>query len=229
MPNAIISGATHGIGKAIAEKFLQEGFSIAICARSEKDLAAAEAYWNEAYPAASIFTFAADLGNKKEAFAFGNFCLAQMETIDALVNNAGIFLPGSIAEEPDGQLEKMMDVNLFSAYHLTRQILPKMKAQQQGHIFNICSVASLMAYENGGAYSITKYALQGFSENLRLELMPHGVKVTALMPGATWSRSWEHSGLPESRLMQANDVADAVWMAFDLSKNTVVETIVLRL
>ena len=98
----------------------------------------------------------------------------------------------------------------------------------KGHIFNMCSVASLMAYPNGGSYSISKYALLGFSKNLRLELKDKGIKVTGIMPGATWSASWEGVELPEERLMQASDIALAVWSATQMSPSAVVEDIVLR-
>src|SRR5690606_23069309 len=146
--------------------------------------------------------------------------------VDILVNNAGIFQPGEIATEPAGQLEAMMQVNLFGAYHLTRALLPQMQAGS--HIFNICSVASLQAYPNGGAYSITKYALLGFSENLRHELMPRGIRVTAICPGATWSRSWSGSGVSRERIMEAEDVATMLWSAYSLSTKADVETIVMR-
>ena len=228
MPNAIITGATQGIGKAIAHKFLEGGFSIAVCARTEADLTELNNAWKAKYPDATIFTYTADLSNKEEVKAFAASILQQFQTVDVLVNNAGTFFPGKLAEEPEGHLEKLMEVNLYSAYHLSRALLPSMKQQHSGHIFNLCSVASLKAYENGGAYSITKYALLGFSENLRQELMPDGIKVTALMPGATWSRSWQGSGLPEERFIKAGDIADAVWMAYKLSPSAVLESMIIR-
>lgn len=228
MPTAVITGATQGIGKAIAEKLLHEGFSIFVCARTESDLKAQEAVWNEQFPAASIFTATADLSIKQDVLTFAQFVLSHTNQIDILVNNAGIFFPGSIAQEPDGNLETLMQVNVYSAYHLTRQLLPAMLEHQQGHIFNICSIASLKAYEHGGSYSITKYALLGFSDNLRQELMEDGIKVTAIMPGATWSRSWSGSGVAPDRIMKAEDVAEAVWMSYNLSASAVVEHLVLR-
>lgn len=228
MPNAIITGATQGIGKAIAEKLLKEGFNVAVCARTEADLSELKNTWQAAYPAATIITYVADLGNREKVKGFANAVLQKFDTIDVLVNNAGIFYPGSLAEEPDGNLESLMQVNLYSAYHLTRAILPAMKKVSKGHIFNLCSVASLKAYDNGGSYSITKYALLGFSENLRKELMPNGIKVTALMPGATWSRSWQSSGLPEDRFIKAEDIADAIWMAYSMSPNAVLESMLIR-
>ncbi|XZF12692.1 SDR family oxidoreductase [Chitinophagaceae bacterium MMS25-I14] len=225
---AVITGATQGIGLAIAERLLEEGFSVAVCARSSEDLAILERAWQQRYPNAAIICFSADFARKEDVAAFASVVLKTFPLINILVNNAGIFIPGQLADEADGHLETLMSVNLYSAYHLTRLLLPQMKMQQSGHIFNMCSVASLKAYPNGGSYSITKYALMGFSENLREELKPDGIKVTALCPGATNSRSWAGSGISESRIMEAADVAKILWAAYTLSAQADVETIVMR-
>ena len=134
----------------------------------------------------------------------------QWHRVDVLVNNAGIFRSSAIHTEGDGDLEKMIETNLYSAYHLTRALLPLMLPLKKGYIFNMCSTASASAYTNGGSYSISKYALLGFSKNLRQELKTHGIKVTSILPGATWSDSWAGFEAPEERLMQARDIAEAV-------------------
>lgn len=228
MPYAIVTGATQGIGKAIAEKLLDNGFSVAVCARSLTDLHKVENEWKEKYPAAQIIAHRADLAIKQDALNFVKRVLAHFDTIDVLVNNAGLYFPGKLADEPDGHLETLMNINLFSAYHITRQVLPHMKRNAGAHIFNMCSVASLRAYPNGGAYSITKYALLGFSDNLRYELMTEGIKVTSICPGATYSRSWEGSGIAQDRIMKVTDVADALWSAYSLSSSANVDNIILR-
>ncbi len=228
MPYAVITGATQGIGKAITERLLAEGFSVAICARNEDDLAALQKEWEGQYPEAKILCLKSDFAHKEEVVAFAERVLSEFGQVDILVNNAGIFMPGKLADETEGHLETLMAVNLFSAYHLTRKLLPVMKERKSGHIFNMCSVASLKAYPHGGSYSITKYALMGFSDNLRYELMDDNIKVTAICPGATDSRSWAGSGLPKERIMEATDVANMVWAAYTLSKQADVETIVMR-
>jgi short-subunit dehydrogenase len=98
----------------------------------------------------------------------------------------------------------------------------------KGHIFNICSIASLDAYENGGSYSISKFALLGFSKNLRLELKDKGIKVTAVCPGAVYTNSWKGSGVDPKRIMEAEDIADMIYAASQLSPQAVVEDIVMR-
>lgn len=228
MPYAVITGATQGIGAAIAERLLSEGFSIAICARSKENLYRIQQEWKGKYPDATIIAQKADLSNKEETFAFAEAVLQSFSQIDVLVNNTGMFMPGSIADEPDGQLEQFIGVNLYSAYHLTRQLLPVIKQNKNGHIFNMCSVASLRAYPNGGSYGISKYALLGFSENLREELKPFNIRVTAICPGATYSPSWEGSGIPAERMMATKDIADMLWTTYTLSAGANVETIVMR-
>lgn len=228
MPTAVVTGATHGIGRAVAEKFLREGFSVAVCARNERELNALANAWRREHPSAIIVAVPADFARKDEVLAFATHAQQAFQRIDVLVNNAGIFHPGDLADEPEGHLEELMAVNLFSAYHLTRALLPEMKERKSGHIFNLCSVASLKAYPGGGSYSITKYALLGFSDNLREELKPHGIRVTAICPGATWSRSWSGSGVEEERVMAAEDVAEVVWTAHALSARADLETVVMR-
>jgi NADP-dependent 3-hydroxy acid dehydrogenase YdfG len=148
--------------------------------------------------------------------------------VDILVNNAGVFLPGELSLEDEGNLEMMINTNLYSAYHLTRALLPKMKERRSGYIFNMCSIASKIAYPNGGSYSISKFALLGFSKVLREEMKPLGIRVSSILPGATWSNSWAGVDLPESRLMKANDIAKIVKVAYELSDSAVMEDIVLR-
>ena len=103
-----------------------------------------------------------------------------------------------------------------------------MKNDLKGHIFNICSVASLKAYPNGGSYSISKFALYGLTQNLRHELKEFNVKVTAVIPGATWTDSWSQSGIPRERFMEADDIALMIYQATQLSAGAVVEEIVMR-
>jgi short-subunit dehydrogenase len=179
------------------------------------------------YPQCSIKAKPADVSKRHEVEAFGNWCL-QAGVPDILINNAGQFIPGSVYDEEEGAMEKMMEMNLYGAYHLTRLLLPKMIEVRRGHIFNMCSVASIKAYPNGGAYSISKFALLGFSKNLREEMKPHNIKVTAVIPGAAYTESWASSGIEETRFMQAKDIAEMVYASSKLSPQACVEEILLR-
>ena len=223
----IVTGASRGIGKAIAEKFAAEGHTILLCARNEINLLQAEEELRKQYSTARIKTFAADLAKKNELISFGKWCL-QQGVPGILVNNAGSYLPGNVWDEPDGNMEQIMNTNFFSAYHLTRLILPAMIEKSEGHIFNICSVASLHAYEGGGSYSISKFALNGFSQNLRHELKKTGIKVTAVFPGAVMTDSWSGYDNSSNRIMEADDIATMILAATKLSPQAVVEEILIR-
>lgn len=228
--NIVITGGSKGLGKAIAEKFAgdKQGHTVLLCARNKELLEEEGKRLQGRFPRASIKTMACDLAKKEEVLAFADWVLSDITAPDVLVNNAGIFIPGSVHNEPEGALETLMQVNLYSAYHLTRRLLPAMMERKSGHIFNICSIASLKAYRNGGAYSITKFALAGFSRNLREEMKPYGIKVTAVYPGAAYTDSWAGSGIDPKRMMEAKDVADMVYTAAYLSPQACVEEIVLR-
>lgn len=226
--NVIITGASKGFGKSIAEKFASHGHHLFLCSRSEVALYKTMEELMTKFPAVTIKAKPFDLSQKEGAKEFGNWILSLGIQIDILVNNAGQFIPGSVNNEEDGVLEQMLAVNLNSAYHLTRTLLPAMMQQKSGHIFNICSIASLKAYPNGGAYSISKFALLGFSKNLRHEMMPHGIKVTAVCPGAAMTDSWEGFDNSQNRIMEAADISDMIYACTQLSKSAVVEDIIIR-
>lgn len=226
---AIITGASKGIGKAVAEKLAMEGFDVAICARNVDALEETAAAIRKQSPGVKVLALPVDMGVKQEVLQFAATVQKEFGAVPGiLVNNAGIFVPGAVHEEADGHLEKMMAVNLYSAYHLTRAFIPALKAAKKGHVFNLCSTASHTAYPNGGSYSITKFALLGFSKNLREEMKPHGVKVTSISPGAVLTASWEGFDGPADRLMEPSDVASMIWAAYSLSPQAVIEDIVMR-
>jgi len=224
--HVVVTGASKGIGRAVAEIFAGAGCRLSLCARNETLLQSTASELQRQYPGAKVRAKPADMGKKGSVREFAEWCL-QEGTVDILVNNAGQFLPGSFSSEADGVLEAMIENNLYSAYHLTRLFLPGMMQAGHGHIFNMCSTASLLAYPNGGSYSISKFALLGFSKNLREELKPHGIKVTAVMPGAVYTDSWSGSNVLPERIMQVQDVAAMIFAASQLSPQACVEDIVL--
>lgn len=225
--NVIITGTSKGLGKAIAEKFAEAGHHLIICSRNEKLLSITKNELLQKNTNCRVEMLAVDLSKKENVIAFGKFCL-QFGTPDVLINNAGSFVPGSIHTEQEGALEEMMETNLYSAYHITRKLLPKMMEAKSGHIFNMCSIASIQAYPNGGSYSLSKWALLGLTKNLREEMKPYNVKVTAIIPGAAYTDSWSETGIKPERMMQPGDVAAMVYAASMLSPQACVEEILLR-
>ena len=225
--NAVITGGTKGIGKSIANLLYSKGLNISICSRHESDLALMRKEMSQ-IDGGDVHTSVVDVSKKDEVVRYAQEISQRLGRIDVIINNAGVFLPGEIHNEEEGTLEKMINTNLYSAYHLTRALLPEMLEYGSGHVFNICSVASIKAYPNGGSYSISKFALLGFSKCLREELKDKGIKVTSILPGATWSHSWQGVDLPVERLMQSEDIAKAVWSTMEMGPSAVVEEIIIR-
>lgn len=223
----VVTGGTKGIGRAVLDKFAANGFDVCTCARNEKDLAR----WKdetERHFSVAAHAYRADMSVKSEVMGFVDFVKRENRAVDVLVNNAGYFIPGLVTEEPEGALESMIDSNVYSAYHTTRGLVPAMKTAKGGHIFNMCSIASIKAYPNGGSYAISKFALLGFSKVLREELKPYGIRVTAVLPGATRTASWDGVDLPDERFMKVEDVADTIFAAYQLSGRSVVEEVLIR-
>ena len=222
----VVTGGSQGIGRALVVRFLRAGYAVATCARSAPDLAALRA---ELAPA-PLHTLPAALSQAAGCRRFAEFVLGLKLPLRVLVHNTGAFLPGRLQDEPaDGsQLRQLLAVNLLSAYDVNQALLPAMLAQGTGHIFTICSTASLIAYPNGGSYGIAKFALYGFTKTLREELKSSGLRVTAVLPGPTLTASWESAPLPPERFIKPADVAEAVFSAFSLSPQAVVEEILIR-
>jgi len=224
--NAIITGATKGIGKAIALKLAQQGYNLVICARTETDL---QAFKNElAHYNVKIIAVKADMSDKDEVY---NFCAEVKNAyskIDVLVNNAGIFMPGNLLEEEDKNFEYQSMINLNTPYYLSKFFGKIMRDQQSGHIFNICSIASTAIIDNAGSYSVTKAAILSLNNVLRKELSAYNVKVTAILPGSTLTASWEGTSINPEKFVQPEDIANSLYSILSLSSGVNVDEIVLK-
>lgn len=226
-PVVVITGASRGIGKAIALKFASNGFNLFLGGTNSESL---ERLKQEICSNYNIHVdyFAADLSQEQGCKSFTSAVLYTYQKIDVLINNAGVFLGGKMMEEDSSQLEKMMNTNLYSAYWVTKFLWSSFKNEKRSHIFNMCSIASFTAYQAGGSYSISKFALLGFSKSLRLEGIERGIRVTSVMPGATLTDSWAGIDLPESRFMKAEDVAESVFAAYTINEHSVMEEMIIR-
>ncbi len=224
--HAIITGGSRGIGKAVATEFASHGFNLIICGRNEETLIK----FTEELSAKciSVHYFIADLSQKDDCIGFVNFVKTKTNRVDVLVNNAGVFLPGTLMDEPEGQMQYQMDLNFFSAYHITRGIWNLLPHNDRGHVFNICSIASVVAYSAGGGYAVSKHALLGFSKSLREEGKSLGIRVSSVLPGATYTDSWSGADIEESRFMRTSDVAKSIYNAYDINEFSVIEDVLIR-
>jgi len=224
--NAIITGATKGIGKAIALKLANQGYNLAICARTAQDLDVLQQELQ--HIEVKIFTMVADCANKVEVMAFCDFATQSLDKIDVLINNAGTFIPGSMLDESDAVFEIQQNINVNAAYYLSKYFGKIMRKQLFGHIFNICSVASIETIENAGSYCVTKAAMLSLNNVLRKELAQYNVKVTAILPGSTFTSSWEGTDLPPSQFVQSEDIANSLYSILNLSAGANVDELILK-
>jgi NAD(P)-dependent dehydrogenase (short-subunit alcohol dehydrogenase family) len=223
----IISGASRGIGKETAKYFAKKGFNIAFCGMHKETVADVEAMLKKDY-GIKAYGFVCNLTVAAEAKKFALDAVSVLGGCDVLINNAGMFAPGSIELEEDGLFEKQMAVNLNTAYYLTRALIPFLRAGERRHIFTLCSIASIKAYPNGSSYCVSKFALLGFTKVLREELKKDRIAVSAVLPGATLTESWGDTDLPPSRFIRTGDIAAAIYNAWSINENSVVEEILIR-
>ncbi|MFI5160601.1 MAG: SDR family oxidoreductase [Sphingobacteriales bacterium] len=228
MNNAIITGATKGMGRAIAIAFAKQGVNLAVCARNEKDLAAFKNELQQINPSVKVVTVVADGSNKDELLNFAAAAEDQLGFISIVINNLGMFDPVSILDESEAAFDKQLNTNLMPAYHLYRFFGKQMIAKRQGHIFTICSVAALDPIPSAGTYSVTKFALLGLSKVMRAEMQPHNVKVTAVIPGSTLTNSWKGTTIDKNKFVLPEDIASAVLSIYNMSTGANVDEIIIR-
>lgn len=222
---ALITGATKGIGRAFAIKLWQNGYDLALIARNQKEL---ESFKDELFlTGRTVLIYAADCSHKEQVYDFLNKVEVEFGFVDVLVNNVGTFLPGSLLDEEDEVFEKQQQLNVNSAYYISKFFAKKMRSAKRGHIFNICSIASKAPVKNGGSYSVTKAAMLSLNNVLRQELAPHNVKVTAFLPGSTKTSSWEGTTIPDEKFVQPEDIAETLFTILNLSKGVNVDEVLI--
>ena len=228
MKNAIITAATKGMGRAIAIAFAKEGLNLAICSRNGDDLSAFKNELAEINANIKVFTSVTDCSIKQQVLDFAATAERELGPISVIVNNVGIYTWSSILDDDDDAFQKHVSINLGAAYELYRYFGKKMIAAKSGHIFSICSVAAINPIPEAGSYSITKYALLGLSKVMRTEMQPHGVKVTAIIPGSTLTNSWAGMEVDKNKMILPEDIASAIISAYKMSTGANVEEILIK-
>lgn len=179
----LVTGATSGFGKAIAERFAKEHYDVCITGRRKERLDAFKEELEKKY-GVKVVTLQFDIRDRKQVEAAVAQLKQQVSRIDVLVNNAG--LAAGLAPIDEGDVddwEAMIDTNVKGLLYITRQIAPMMRAQASGHIINISSTAAKLVYKNGNVYCASKYAVEALNQAMRIDLLPYGIKVSAINPG----------------------------------------------
>jgi clavulanate-9-aldehyde reducatase len=231
-----VTGASSGIGEATAFACARAGATVALGARRLDRLEAlAERIAGEGGRALAV---QADVGEEDQARAFVERAHAELGRLDVLVNNAGVMLLGPIAGAPTEEWRQMIKANVFGVLYCTHAALPLMAAQGSGHIVNVSSVAGRLARAGSGVYNLTKFGVGAFSESLRQEAVPLGVRVTLVEPGAVATELREHNR-PEIREqiakafidvtpLSAEDIADAILYAVGRPANVSINEVLVR-
>lgn len=172
-----VTGASKGLGRSFVQQLLSQGYKVAATSRSIGELRTISADSN-------FLPLSVDLKSESSIQQAVDATIQQFGRIDVLVNNAGYGQVGSVEELSDAEVRASFDVNVFGLLNVTRAVLPHMRAQQSGHIFNISSIAGFTgAFPGFGIYCATKFAVDGLSESLSTEVKPFGIQVTIVSPG----------------------------------------------
>lgn len=225
--NAVITGATKGMGKAIAVKLASAGYNLAICSRDQAEIDSLCQELMFENPSISVVGLNTNCADPIQVEAFADFVEQHFQRVDVLINNVGIFTPGSVLDEEDSNLITQFQINFHTAYALCKRFGKQMRQNKAGYIINICSIAALQPVAEAGSYTVTKIALLGLTKVLRLELMKHNVKVTAILPGSTLTGSWEGTSIAEERFISAEDVSNAVMYCLATSVGANPEEIII--
>ena len=231
-----ITGASSGIGEATARACVAAGAAVALGARRTERIEELARELNDAGGRAEAFTV--DVGEESQAIEFVQGAHERLGRLDALVNNAGVMLLGAIENAPTEEWRRMIHVNLFGVLYCTHAALPLMRRQGAGHIVNVSSVAGRVARLGSGVYNLTKWGVGAFSESLRQEMVPLGVRVTLIEPGAVATELPGHNR-PEVLEQMAKsfagvtplaseDIATAILYAIAQPPNVAVNEILVR-
>ncbi|MES2109520.1 MAG: oxidoreductase [Bacteroidota bacterium] len=174
-----ITGASSGFGKAFAEYAISQGYHVVVTARRTDKLEEIKAI-----APAQVEAVKMDVNNDSNVSAAVNQAIARFGSIDVLINNAGYGILGAVEETPEDELRAQLETNFFGAVKVTRALLPHFREQRSGAIVNISSMGGQMSFAGFGAYSASKFALEGLSEALASELKPFGIKVLIVEPGS---------------------------------------------
>ena len=222
----MVTGATSGFGRATATLFAKHGYTVVITGRREDRLKELEKELVAKF-GCKVIALAFDVRVNKQVVHAVSELKKQLKVIDILVNNAGLAAGLSTIDEGDtDDWDAMIDTNLKGLLYVTRQIAPIMKKQSHGYIFNIGSTAGKVVYKNGNVYCATKFAVDALTQSMRIDLLPYGIRVTAINPGMAETefalvrfkgdKQKASSVYNDVHPLNANDIADLVWYCASL-------------
>ena len=227
---ALITGATRGIGREVAIGLAQDGYELALMAKTHRDLTElVTEIWNRTGRHGDHTEYTVDVADQ-QAIQKAIFAIHQhYGRIDVLVNNAGAYTPGGI-ELTEQELDHILQVNLVAPFLLMQAVLPVMKQQGMGHVFNIASRAGKVGFAGDGAYVASKFGLVGLSESIYREYAASGISVTAICPGWTNTGIAQEAGTPLAvdKMIQPSDILETLRWLLRLTPPVRVKEVVME-
>jgi len=222
---AIITGGTRGIGRAIVERLLEEGLSVAFCGQSDETVLRAAGELSQRYPG-KVFGKKCDVSQPAEVQALFAFAAGKLGAIDILVNNAGVGIFAPVEQLTPAEWHRMIDLNLSGVYYCCHEAIPRMKAAGGGYIINISSLAGKNSFAGGAGYNASKFGLNGFTEAMMLDHRNDDIRVSYIMPGSVDTRF--SSGAAASWKIAPEDIAEVVVTLVALPQRTLVSRVEIR-
>ena len=223
---ALITGASRGIGLAIARKLGTMGAQLALCARHAGRLEQAEAELRQA--GCRTLAVPADVTDAAAVDALVQKVIGTLGGIDILVNNAGVGIFAPLHELCEDDWDRVMNTNLKGVYLCSRAVAPQMMRRHSGHIINISSLAGKNAFAKGGVYCASKWGLQGMTACMAEDLRGYGIRVSAVCPGTVETEFSPHAGKDPKKMLQPEDVAHVVAMLLTQAEQSFVSEVELR-
>ena len=224
---AIITGASRGIGLAVAHRLGTLGAKLSLCARDARKLESAAGELRAA-GAAAVFSAAVDVTHGEQILAFVQNSEKALGPVEILVNNAGIGYFGPTHEATEATWDSVLDTNLRSVFLASKAVAPGMIARRGGHIINIASLAGKNAFAGGGIYCASKWGLLGLTECLAEDLRGYGIRVSAICPGSVATDFSPHGKKDISKMLQAEDIAHAAEMIVTQAPQSFISEVLLR-
>jgi 3-oxoacyl-[acyl-carrier protein] reductase len=225
---AVVTGGTKGIGRAIAESLIFDGANVVITARHAADLESAVGELN-ALDRGHAVGFVCDVRDHSEVRSLVQKVIKTFQSIDVLVNNAGIGVFGSVEETSPEDFRAVLETNLFGVFYCCHEVIPLMKQSGGGYIFNISSLAGVNAHAEMAVYNASKFGLNGFSEALMQEVRHDGIKVSYILPGSVNTEFGGDSASDEkSWQLQPEDIAQVVMDLLAYPQRSLVSRVEIR-
>ena len=223
---ALITGASRGIGLAIAKSLGRLGAHLSVCARDAKKLESAARELER--EAGKVLAIAADVSRPGDIASLVQKTAQSLGPIEILVNNAGIGYFGPSHEATESNWDSVLDTNLKSVFLLSKAIAPGMIERRSGHIINIASLAGKNAFAGGGIYCASKWGLLGFTQCMAEDLRGYGIRVSAVCPGSVATDFGPHTGKDPRKLLHPEDIAHAVETLVTQAPQSFISEILLR-